>query len=126
MLRWRIYYDDGTTHDSSTPEPTGNERGVGVLVIVQADDAPGDPYAVGRELLFDADFYCWRARDARWFRCDLYGLFDYLASPGLMKKVLAGRMVERDVYKSTLIAAQGDPDFPPKSAVQAGEERLSL
>lgn len=119
-MRFRIYYDDGTA-DSGTP--LEDVRGDGVIVIVQADDAPGDPYAVGRELLFDADYYCWRLEDRRWFRCDIRGLFDYLVAPG-MKKVLAGRTVQRAVYKDALRRAQADPDFPVKSAIQAGESRL--
>lgn len=115
-MQWRVFYDDGTTVDSRTP--LEDVRGDGVQVIVQRDDAVGDLYAVGRELLFDADFYCWR--DDRWFRCDLYGLFDYLRLPGL-KKVLAGRTAHRAAYKAALLRAQQDTDFPVKSALQAGE-----
>lgn len=117
---WRVYYDDGSTVDSTTP--LEDVRGDGVQVIVQRDDAPGDVYAVGRELLFDADYYCWRGD--RWFRCDLYGLFDYLRAPGL-KKVLAGRTATRMAYKTAMIRAQADMDFPPKSAWQAGEARIA-
>lgn len=90
--------------------------------IVQRDDTPGDVYAVGRELLFDADYYCWR--EGRWFRCDLYGLFDYLRQPG-WKKVLAGRTASRTAYKRAVLAAQTDSDFPVKTAMQAGERALS-
>lgn len=120
MIAWRVYYDDGRSQDSNL----GLEwiRGEGVQAIVQRDDTPGDIYAVGRELLFDADFYCWRGD--RWFRCDLYGLFDYLRQPG-WKKVLAGRTADRAAYKRAVLAAQNDPDFPPKSALQAGEHRLN-
>ncbi len=119
MLQWRVYYDDGSTCDSTTSVEA--VRGDGVQVIVQRDDALGDVYAVGRELLFDADFYCWR--DGRWFRCDLYGLFDYLRQPG-WTKVLAGRTAHRTAYKRALAAAATDAQFPPKSARQAGETRL--
>ena len=77
-------------------------RGEGVQAIAQRDDDPGDAYAVGRELLFDADYYCWRfatpETTGRWFRCDLYGLFDYLRRPG-WKKVLAGRTADRGLSR---------------------------
>lgn len=121
---YRVYYDDGSmTLSDGNRDFVAELDGEGVIVIVQEDSDPGDPYAVGRELLFDADYYCWRAADLRWFRCDLYGLFDYLRRPG-WKKVLAGRTVPRDIYKATLIKAQNDPDFPVKTAIQAGEGRL--
>jgi hypothetical protein len=122
VVQWRVYYDDVPPQDSLNATVMG-VRGEGVQAIAQRDATPGDPYAVGRELLFDADFYCWNFNDERWFRCDLYGLFDYLRRPGF-KKVLAGRTANRAAYKRALIAAQSDPDFPPKSAIQAGEERL--
>lgn len=120
-MLWRAYYDNGTTSDSEwdiRKVPTE-----GVIVMVQKDDAPGDPYAVGRELLFDRDYYCWDVKQGRWFGCDLYGMNDYLRREG-WKKVLFGRWTERSNYKSLLLKAQGDPDFPVKSALQAGEERL--
>ena len=117
-----MYYDDGTTHDDSAGIIAA--PGAGVIVVVQDDNDPGDIYAVGRELLFDADYYCWREEEQRWFRCDLRGLFDYLLTSG-WKKVLAGRTAPRSVYRAVLQRAQNDPDFSIKSASQRGEERLA-
>jgi hypothetical protein len=122
MPSWRVYYADGSTYDGAVADAPGD----GVIVIVQADNTPGDPYAVGRELLFDADFYCYRVREDRWFRCDVFGLHDYLRTPGHMSKVVFGQWAARSVYKATLIRAQQDPDFPVKSAMQAGERRLVM
>ena len=45
---------------------------------------------------------------------------DYLRRPG-WKKVIEGRTTDRAIYKQTLLAMQADPDFPVKSALQAGE-----
>ncbi len=117
--RFRIFYDDGSTYSGEVWDAPGD----GVQVIVQCDDAAGDPYAVGRELLFDADFYCWRAQESKWFRCDIFGLHDYLRVAG-GKKVVFGRTAPRSAYKAALIQAATDPDFPLKSARQAGEDRL--
>lgn len=117
---WGIYYDTGhvaRAHDCDVQ----NLPAEGVVVVVQRDDAPGDVYAVGRELIFDRDYYCWQ--DGRWFGCDLYGMNDYLRRPG-WKKVLFGRWTDRANYKRLLLAAQHDPEFPPKSTFQHGEERL--
>jgi hypothetical protein len=119
VVRFRIYYDDGTTYDGDPWMAPCD----GVQIIVQKDDAAGDPYAVGRELLYDTDFYCWRVEQQQWFKCDLYGMFDYLRAPG-PKKVLAGRTALRSAYKAAIVRAIQDPDFPLKSAKQAGEERL--
>lgn len=106
---FRIYYDDGSTSDDLEKAP-----GVGVIVIVQLDaDA-------GRELLHRKDFYYFER--GRWFGCDLYGLFDYLARPG-MKKVVAGRNTEHRNYHLLYERARLDPDFPAKTAFLTGEDR---
>lgn len=116
--RWRIYYDGGTADWRQAVETIPGE---GVIAIVQADDTPGDPYAVGRQVLFDRDFYWWEGDG--WVMGDAYGLFDYLRRPG-WKKIVAGRTVDRRRYKATLTQAVTDPDFPVKTARQAGEARL--
>ncbi len=117
---WGIYYDSGDVVRADACQ-VENLTAEGVVVIVQRDDAIGDVYAVGRELIFDRDYYCWQ--DGRWFGCDLYGMNDYLRRSG-WKKVLFGRWTDRANYKALLLAAQFDPAFPPKSALQSGEERL--
>lgn len=124
MRRWRVYYDDGSIADNFALNHTvPTAPGVGVLVIVQEDNDLGDIYSTGRELLFDADYYCWRVEEERWFKCDIHGLFDYLAAPG-WKRVLAGRTAPRSAYRAALINAQNDPSFSPRSSAQANEQRL--
>lgn len=118
-MRWRIYYDDGTTCDSETR--VDQVRGDGVIAIVQRDDALNDPYSTGRTFCMDRDYYCWRDRE--WIRVDLAGLLDYLRLPG-WKKVLQGRTIDRATYKTVLGRALYDADFPAKSAYQEGEARV--
>ena len=122
VIRWRVYYDDGIESDSRTP--VQYLRGDGVVAIAQADDRPEDPYRVGRILLFDRDFYVWDDCQECWLMVDTYGMYDYLRQSG-WKKVLAGRTINRSLYKRILERAASDPDFPAKSARQAGEERLN-
>lgn len=105
MRRWRIFYDDRTSFDWDSG--LENAPGLGVLVVVQEDED------VGRELLHMKDFYYWD--EGRWMGCDMIGLIDYLQRPGL-KKVLIGRNTTHQNYHSTMLRAQNDGDFPPKSA----------
>jgi len=119
FLRWRVYYDDGTTADSATtaiPDVPVD----GVIVIAQAHDDPADPTRGGRELLSDRDFYYWE--HTRWYKADAYGRDDYLRRPG-WKRVLAGRNTTSANYHALLVRALTDPDLPPKSAGLASEAR---
>ncbi len=113
-MRWRIYYDDGSTHSDGV---TSVEFAPcdGVIVIAQADDD------VGRELLHRKDHYYWER--ARWWGCDRYGLEDYLRRPG-WRKVLSGRNTEYQNYAALFERARTDPDLPVKTARLVGEEPL--
>lgn len=114
MRKWRIYYES-CTYDNFSASSSGtlpNAPGEGVIGIVQEDSDAHDVYANGREYLCDRDFYWWA--DDRWVKGDLCGLFDYLRQPGL-KKVLAGRTVNRTLYQETLLKMQADPDFPERT-----------
>lgn len=114
---FRIFYDDWSTFDGDPCDaPTE-----GVIAIVQRDDAVGDPYAVGRTIVFDKDFYWWVGT---WVGGDLYGLFDYLRNHRGARCVAFGRWTDRANYKAILLRAQNDLDFPVKTALQAGEDKL--
>lgn len=112
MATWRIYYDDGSTHDDAAGLDTA--PGLGVIIIAQRD------LDVEKELLHRKDFYYFER--SRWFGCDLFGLFDYLARPGI-KKVVAGRNTEHRNYHALYERARNDPYLPYKSALLTGEER---
>lgn len=121
MLRWKIWYDDGTAY-SDADGPPESAPCFGVLVIAQAD------HDVGRELLCRKHFYYWE-RD-RWWPCgDLhapgdggFGLYDYLARPG-WRKVVAGRNAEHSVFSAIFERARLDSELPVKSALLPGEAR---
>lgn len=106
MILWRIYYADGSTVSDveSTVDAVGTR---GVQVIAQYH-----PEA-GRELLCKHDYYWWTG--SRWFGGDQFGLYDYLASPG-MKKVVFGRTVPTEVFGTIVKKAADDPELPLKTA----------
>lgn len=112
-MLWRIYYDDRPPVDDSmcAPEDT---PGLGVQVIVQPDKDAGS------ELLRMADYYWWD-RD-RWWRGDIFGLWDYLQRPG-PKVVRFGRTIEKEAHQEIYHRAKYDPDFPRKSARTWNEPR---
>lgn len=111
MICWRIYYDDLPPFDNSTGPPEDSPA-LGVQVIVQ-------PHAqAGRELLRLSDYYWWEA--GRWWRGDIFGLWDYLQRPG-WKVVRFGRTIETERHEAIYQMAKADPDFPPKSARLPGE-----
>lgn len=84
---WRIYYADGTKFTDGEGTPY-DAPAIGVVVITQAD-------ATNRFRTVTGDFYvCW---PWGWEACDIFGLWDYLASAG-PKTVKFGRTLSNEVY----------------------------
>ena len=110
-MLWRIYYDDGTTF-SSADGPAEESPALGVQAIVQPDSE------VGRTVDAKREYYWWI--DDRWDGGDIFGLFDYLARPGV-KVVRFGRSMTNAGFRAVYQAAVNDPDFPRKSATRPGE-----
>ena len=108
---FRIYYDDLEPYSG----PVFEAPGLGVLCIVELDRDHG------RRLVTQGDYYVWR--DGRWYGVDYPGLVDYLLQAG-PRKVLLGRLVERERFYRAVRQAEEDPDFPVRTAWAAGEERL--
>lgn len=108
MRKFRVYYDDGSTDDSSTP--LENVRGHGVIGIVQDDNEPYDAYKTGRELLYGSDWYWVDFEQGVWMRGDLFGMQQYLIAPG-PKKVLAGVLTNRTNFHAVLTRMREDADF---------------
>ena len=101
---WRIFYDDGSTYDSTMGGPS---------------DAPSEGFicAIGydetgkRYIMHGWDFYQWDFEAHQWWGMDLPGLFDRLRR----NKVYAykeGRTVMRKTWEAIMIRANNDPDFP--------------
>lgn len=113
MPEFRIYYADGSTFAGKAWDAPA----FGVLVIVERDSEHG------RRLVTTGDYYVWR--DERWWACDFVGLIDYLAQPG-PRKVLIGRMVSNDAFRSAYMAADSDTDFPQRTGYGVYEKRLTI
>ena len=106
-LKWRIYYGDGTTVDSSQCDvydvPARN-------VQVAASHTPDPQHSTGCLPVHRKDYYWWEPDCEEWSGGDLFGLFDYLIQPG-PKKVLFGRTIEADDYRRIIKAACEDRDL---------------
>jgi hypothetical protein len=98
MIRWRVYYGDGTTFSDQDglPEdaPTTN-----VMCCAWYDEDNR------RRLAHAADYYWFE--DGRWYGSDLFGLWDYLARPGL-KIVKFGRMIGDLQFREVMSTAMND------------------
>lgn len=117
-MLWRIYYGDGTTFDNTQGSPDA-APGVDVQHVVCRDTRPGtDPSHVGRYIV-SGKFAYWYD-DGEWWGGDQFGLWDYLARPGL-KIVKFGRSIANDRWLALYQRVLADPDFPPKSAYVSGE-----
>ena len=109
-LKWKIYYGDGSVF-SGNPEDAPERD---VQVIVQEDSE------VGWTTIHVRDFYVWKWD--QWLGVDLFGLWDYLASPG-WKRVLFGRTMKRSEYNDIYKQAKSDKNFANKAGWLPGEIR---
>lgn len=100
-MRWRIYYDDGTTFGSDDGTPF-DAPSAGVVIVAQR--LPGQD----RELMHGKDYFYWR-EDIGWNGCDLGGLWDYLLLSRGPKAVLAGRSIRTDAFWRIVGTASGEP-----------------
>jgi hypothetical protein len=115
-LKWRIYYGDGNTYDSSMGSPE-NAPSRNVQCIVEHDPD------VGRVILADDDWYYFDTAWQRWLKSDIHGLLDKLLErPAVtITGVMSGRSIQS--YREVIAMAQADPDFPLKSSVKSREVR---
>ena len=117
-MKWNIYYSDGTTLSSEAATPSSIVKRVGVQVIIQEDNEKGWIAVSGY------DYFMWDARggDAKWFRGDDAGLFQYLTQPG-SKFVLLGEWVDDVAYREILQRANKDRTFANKSGFAPWERK---
>lgn len=107
MLSWRIYYDDGSTFDSSQGAPD-DAQAAGVQCIVEPDDI------AGRVVLNSFDWYYFHIESGKWWGSDLCGLLDKLQARIPISGVCSGRNCLH--YHEILEQATNDKEFPRKSA----------
>jgi hypothetical protein len=103
MLRWKIYYGDGTTFTNLQGSP--DEAPVfDVQFIVQLCGEV-------RDTLMNADYYI-MLESGMWVGCDMVGLLDRLIHRIPFSGTLVGRWIERDVYREMQLKVARDKDFP--------------
>jgi hypothetical protein len=96
-MKFRIYYEDGTTY-ASDPFYAAS---CGVVCVAQEKDTP-----TGWAIRSGRDYYYWK--DERWYECDSGGLWDYLLMHTGPKAVLVGRYVRDDIFYDVMRRAQAE------------------
>ena len=107
MLKWRIYYGDGSTFDSNDGS-VYDAPGIDVQAV--AYHTPDPQHSTGRIPIFRFDFYWWVPETEEWYGGELFGLFDYLVRPG-PKKVIFGRTIDTATHQAIVNLACEDPDL---------------
>lgn len=105
---WRIYYDDGSTYDSTMGSPA-SAPSFGVLVVVCDSDL------YGRNLYHNWDWYYF---NGEWRGADIHGLLDQLLhdKKGIVTGVKQGRTTDDKVFESVLKKAINDVDFRKRTS----------
>jgi len=104
VVEWRIYYDDGSSFDSTMGDPA-DAPSVGFICALGYDDA-GKRY-----IMHGWDHYCWDIETRQWWGMDLMGVFDRLRR-NLVYAYKEGRTVSRKQWQELMMQANSDPDFP--------------
>lgn len=99
---WRIYYDDGSTFDSTDGIPQ-DAPPMGFVCAVGYDES-GKRY-----IMHGWDHYCFDAE--QWWGMDWCGLIDRLML-GRVAAYKMGRTVTRSAFREIMRLADADPDFP--------------
>lgn len=102
--KWRIYYSDGSTFDSTQGEPH-EAPALGFIVALGYDEA-GNRY-----MMQGWDHYCYDIDSDQWWGMDMVGLFDRLVH----NKVYAykmGRTITKTEFQKILVESHSDKDFP--------------
>ena len=110
MPDWRIYYDDGSTFDSTMGSPE-NAPSFGLLCIVFPDEDHG------RLVMQGWDWYFYHDEEKNWWGADIHGLLDQMLHNLPVRALKQGRNSPAKVWRETLHRATLDSDFPPKSAM---------
>ena len=101
-MKWRIFYEDGTTSDTLG-------RAYGVICVVENDEKNG------RKIPNGYDYYL--LVDGSWMGADRDSLFYYLTQQlHRVGAVLVGVMVHHQVFEKIYKQARDDPDFSPKTS----------
>lgn len=108
-MRWRIYYDDESTFDSSMGEPE-QAPSYGVICIVQPHEDSG------RIVVSGYDWYYYVPDIDEWWQSDIHGLTDRLCHNMPTFAVKQGRSAPDVIYKRIIARAIHDPEFPRKNA----------
>ena len=103
MLAWRVYYDDGSTFDSSMGGPD-DAPPFGVVCVLQRT-ADG----CGVVSLQERDFFVHDG--VAWVPVDKTGIWDRLINRLPLHGLLIGRMLRDDVYVGIIQRKNRDMDF---------------
>lgn len=119
MVRWRIYYGDGTTFDNTMGDPV-DAPAYNVQCIVSIEPGMDNEQLIkdsGKLLLHNWQYYLYRS-DLGWFGCftDFDLLDHFIAYAPVITAVKKARTVPHKDYVSVMSRAMGDVDFPDKSA----------
>jgi len=94
MVKYCIYYDDGTVHTGKGINGVAEARVTGVQFIAQED--PDHVWVA----LSGTDYFIWDTRDGitKWYCADNAGRENYMREPG-WKKVLIGSWIGDETFR---------------------------
>ena len=115
IMKWQIYYSDGTTISDEDVTPFRIERRADIQVIMQ--ESPDHNWVT----LSGFDYYVWdtHGEETKWWGVDIFGQHHYFLQPGF-KCILFGTMIDKNTFREIFNRAR--EEFGNK-AVFGSDER---
>lgn len=111
---WRIYYEDGSTFDSTQGRPEESPAS-GVVAIRQRLHCSSGHHTdeilkSGEPRILSNDLYWWRPDVEEWIEGDILGFLDQAKHCGAVH-LKEGRTLPHDAFEKMWMGIANDPDF---------------
>jgi hypothetical protein len=112
-FKWKIYYGDETSVTNLNCSPWDiPTRNVQAIIVCDQNH--------GWYCCRACDYYWYHEHLDTWYSGEIFGLFDYLDSPG-KKRVCFGRSISDKEYQKILDTAMHDMNLPSKTGWNPNE-----
>ena len=103
-MKWRIYYDDESTFDSTMGDPEAAPTDGFVVCVGIGKDG-------NRYKMMGWDFYRFDTATQQWWGHNIYGILGRLRGNMEVRALKEGRTMDTAPYQALCDAAHRDPDF---------------
>lgn len=112
MIKWRVYYEDGSTFDNTQGEPEDAPPFKVICIRLRHRDVPGGRGVLKSDPLREVDYYWWRKDHQMWYGGDVISAINvFELYPHHARALKRGVTTLNSIYKEIVEVARKDSDF---------------